>query len=251
MDKNIPDDKLLKYLDNEMDTSERQKFEALLEEDPSLKVQMENLITARTVVNYYGLFKKISNVRQQLQLSETPKINKQRARVLTMRKVIKISFAAAACIILILVGVVSYTIYNLTPDKVFNESYVPYSVANTRSDKNKAGTIEQAYASNDLNKVIQLNSPLVTDEEKLLVGMAALKRNNLNLAIDQFKKLLAEPGNSFRQDAEYYLGLSYVKAKNYDGALTLLIKIHNDKGHLYNAQVPSKVLRDVKWLKWK
>ena len=72
------------------------------------------------------------------------------------------------------------------------------------------------------------------------VGQAAL-----------FFQNLATGSSDFKQDAKFYLSLSYLKEKNYDKAADLMEKIASEPAHLYRQQITTDVLKDVEGLRRK
>jgi hypothetical protein len=62
---------------------------------------------------------------------------------------------------------------------------------------------------------------------------------------------LNRAGSPYKEDAEFYLGISYIKSRDYDKALDLLEPIENNKDHLYHNQVKPSLIRHIHMLKWK
>ena len=52
-------------------------------------------------------------------------------------------------------------------------------------------------------------------------------------------------------ETEYYLFLSYIRDRDYNAALAIMEKIKNDPGHIYHKKVTSKLIRQVKLLRWR
>ena len=74
-------------------------------------------------------------------------------------------------------------------------------------------------------------------------------------SIRAFKKVIddnkAAGSAVFRDEAEYYLALTYIRNRDFDFALDLLRNIAENQGHLYNKQVTVNLIRQVKLLKWR
>jgi hypothetical protein len=254
MDRDIPNNDLLRYFDKQMNASEQQLFEKKLEDDPLLKQELEKLQLLNNAIKYYSINSQVNEIRKlyEVQGHLNEKVDTGKAKVFKMSKALRVSIIAAASIILVLSGAVTYTIYQLSPGKVFNESYVSYNINSSRSSQNRNTRIEDAYSNGDFNTVIKLSdeSPL-TYQDELLKGISYMQLNLLPDAIIQFNRILNEKESNFKQDAEYYLALTYIKDNDYKNALPLLIKIRENKSHLYHNQVTQKIIREVKLLKWK
>jgi hypothetical protein len=254
MDKDIPNEDLLKYIDKEMTSSEEQVFEERLQTDPVLKQELEKLLLIKNAVAYYGIYNQVKDARalKEAELNQSKNIPGKKAKVIKMSKPLRISLIAAASILLILTGSLSYFIIQLSPDKVFNENYVSYNVNSLRSSQNKMTKVEEAYFNRDFNDAIKSGSESnLTPQDELLKGISYLQLNQLPAAIELFNKILRENDNNFKQDAEYYLALTYIKNKEYTNALPILLRIRRNTNHLYYNAVTQKLIRDVKILRWK
>jgi hypothetical protein len=65
----------------------------------------------------------------------------------------------------------------------------------------------------------------------------------------RFFERLANTDNDFRQDAEFYLSLSYLKEKRYPQVLILFKKINENPAHLYHEQIDKEMIEDVESLR--
>ncbi|HWJ90855.1 MAG TPA: hypothetical protein VNR87_07070, partial [Flavisolibacter sp.] len=81
-----------------------------------------------------------------------------------------------------------------------------------------------------------------------LLGISYLEVNNPPAAVQQFDIIRSGSDPTFREDAEFYLALAFIKNKQPSKALPLFEKIFNDKTHLYHQQVTEETIRDVKSL---
>ena len=90
---------------------------------------------------------------------------------------------------------------------------------------------------------------------EFLCGAAALEVKDNSKAIKCFKEVLDMNRRSqqpvLNDESEFYLSLGYIRNGDYDFALALLNKIHDDVNHKYNKEVTGKLLRQVKMLKWR
>lgn len=253
MDKDLPiEDDLQRYFDKEMNATEQQAFEKKLQTDPLLQQQLERLKLLSDSISYYGILNQVKEVRK-LQEAEIKKAKAtSETKVIRMNKTWRMAIIAAASIILIISLGITYTIYQLSSDKVFAENYVPYTINNTRSGQNQNTKVEEEYARGNFKNVISLSAQgSLTNQDELLEGISFMQLNQWQNAIAQFRKIVTENENSFKQDAEYYLALTYIKNNEYSNALPLLEKIKADPDHLYHNQISQKLIREVKLLQWK
>lgn len=239
------EDVLIKYLDGEMTEAEKRKFEAALEKDVALRQQLESLRLTKNAVQYYGLHQAVASVRSEWESMEHNKGSK----VISMRKFLRPALTAAACLILLAAGIFGYQLYQLSPEKVYNESFVGYTVSATRGNAGLQTTIATAYQQKDFKKVVASNT--ATPQDKLLVGLSYMQLHNFLAAIQQFNTILNSNENAYKQDAEFYLALSYLRNKQYNEALQIFEQIRENPTHLYHDQVSAKTIRELKWLKWK
>ncbi|MBD0333059.1 MAG: tetratricopeptide repeat protein, partial [Chitinophagaceae bacterium] len=99
--------------------------------------------------------------------------------------------------------------------------------------------------------VVQFSkNKILTDEDKLLIGISYLQLNNLSSAISVLAPITVRE-NNFKQDAEYYLALAYLKNEDYDKALDLMQAIKSNPQHVYHQKFSDKFIRKVRMLKWK
>ncbi|BDD06607.1 hypothetical protein [Aureibacter tunicatorum] len=87
-------------------------------------------------------------------------------------------------------------------------------------------------------------------EEILLAGVAALELNQPDYAIDIFKYIDVE-NNEWGEIAEWHLGLAYLKIENFESALRIFNKIHQDVDHAYHGKVSNFDLFKILMIKSK
>jgi len=187
-----------------------------------------------------------------------PVANLQIGKRMAARRIIRYSIAAAAAVVLIVAVIMAYNFYNLSSNKVFLSNYHSYEL-NTAGDgdSTQVSPIEKAYREKDFKKAVGLISQQrsLSVKERFLAGMAYMELGNNAKAIEELKKVIAgnkDAKNSlFRDQAEYYLALTYIRDKDYDFALDMLRSIKENPGHLYNKKVTGKLIRHVKLLKWR
>jgi tetratricopeptide (TPR) repeat protein len=85
--------------------------------------------------------------------------------------------------------------------------------------------------------------------------MAWLQLYNYDRCISGLRKIIdknQETGTrTMNEEAEYYLALAYIANKDFDLALPLLNKMHDNPDHKFHDRISAKLIRQVKMLKWR
>ena len=242
-------EQLMRYLDGELSETERTQIEAQLAKDPDLRMELENLQLSREAVRQFGLRQDVTAIRRQMLAETSP-----RASSINMaRKITRYSLAVAASLLLLVVGITGYNFYKLSPDKLYDKHYQPYELSTSRNQA-RGTKIEQAYKGKNYEWVIKLGKQSNDPAELFLTSMAWLHKSEPANAIVTLRKILSHPtagDELWKEEAEYYLALAYIKNKDYDFALELLNKIHENPAHLHYPDVSGKLIRQVKMLKWR
>ncbi len=247
-------EKLVQYLDGEMQGAEKISFEQELAADKKLQDELDSLKATREAIKLYGLQQKVSGIHQQMmQEMQTPV-----KKMSPTRRIIRYSIAAAASVILIVGGIIAYNFYNLSSGKVFASNYHSYELSTLRDgDTLQFSAVEKAYREKDYKKAVELIShqSSIPVKETFLAGMSYMELGNNARAIEELKKVIirneTDKTNLFKDEAEYYLALTYIRNRDYDFALDLLRRIKENPGHLYHEKVTGKLIRQVKMLKWR
>jgi outer membrane protein assembly factor BamD (BamD/ComL family) len=93
--------------------------------------------------------------------------------------------------------------------------------------------------------------PLLTDNDKLLTGLAYLQREDYTAAIKKLEPLANNFKSPYRQQAEFYLALTYLKNEDYDRCIVRMEHIAYTPSHPYHKYIPGSTIQDIKMLKWK
>ena len=174
-----------------------------------------------------------------------------------IRSIIRYSITIAASILLIVVCIVGYNFYRLSPGRLFAENYTVYELTTTgnRNDSTES-KIEKAYREKKYAGVINLNrNSVLSIKDVFLTGMSYLETNDLSKAISNFQVVIAEVKDDktsvLKDPSEYYLALAYLKNNDYDQAIELMNAIHDNSSHLYKGKFSRKYINKVKRLKWR
>jgi hypothetical protein len=175
-------------------------------------------------------------------LKEKAQAASRPARILT---------AALSLILLLIFAWKGYRFYQLSPQTMFKELYVPFAVSG--SPQPNLNTVENYYAQGNYIAVTLLSKkgrPL-NDREKLLTGLAYLKRHDYTNSIKWLEPAANNFKSPYRRQAEYYLALTYLINEDYDRCIERMEHIASDPAHPYSHLITEDTIDDVKVLKWK
>jgi tetratricopeptide (TPR) repeat protein len=236
---------LIRYLDGELSLQEQADLQERLRTDRELQRQLESLQITMQAIRQYGAIQAVGNVHQEM-MKELKQ--KQQPGVIHFSKYIRYTLAAAACLLLLFVGSKLLT-PSVSPEKIYQDAFVDYNVSTARGSITNSSLIEQQYQQKNYAAVTSsIRSRKLSAKDSLLIGLSYLQTNKPSQAAGFFERL-ANTDNDFRQDAEFYLSLSYLKEKRYQQALNLLKKINEDPAHLYHEQIDKEMIEDVESLR--
>lgn len=247
-------DLLVRYMDGDLSVTEKQAVEETLASDAALQAEYQSLQQTRAAVRHYGLRQKVSEVHGEMMEELGPKVRK----LSPGKRFFRYSLAVAASLVLLLGAYLAYHFFTLSPNKVFTSKYRTYETGTFRSGENTESTrAESAFREKDYKEVIRIHNASNdrSPQVEFLCGVAALELNDDAKAIECFREVLdadAQSGQAILKDeAEYYLSLSYIRNRDYDFALPLLQKIKKDPRHKYHSSVSNRLIWKVKLLKWR
>lgn len=252
MDNSTDIEQLMRYLDGEHSEAERKNFEQRLKDDIALKQELENLEMAREAVRSYGLKEKLTGIHGEMMKELAPQVK----RIRVIRRYARISIAIAASILLVFLTIEAVNFYRLSPNKLYSENYTPYELTSLRGEQTTPSLIEKAYDEKRYEEVIRLNNTTVLSiKDIFLTGIAYLETGENLKAISSFQVVITDLGNdkqtALKEAAEYYLALAYLKNRDFDPAIELMSKIHEDPSHLYKEKFTRNFINRVKRLKWR
>jgi TolA-binding protein len=235
----MDEDLLIKYLDNDLEAIEKGLLEERLSSDEKLREKMQSLIMARDAVKYYSLRKQVQEARQKFQ-SERTITTPGSARVVPIRKIIRFSIGIAAAILIIIAGYNSFT--EVSPTKIYADVYVSYDLPATRSSAVSIPQTERLYSEKKYDSILQLQPN--STKEQLLLGLSAMQVGDYAKAIASFKGIVSGQ-NNYRDDAEFYLALSFLRNNQPVDARRIFQSIYNDTLHPYHGRITEKTLKDL------
>lgn len=182
-----------------------------------------------------------------------PTIQNKPRRAPSLGRVLRWLTALCALAVLVFIVVKVYHAYQLSADKIYAESYVPYklSIADI-TDTSTFTTIELFYAEKDYKEVMRQSRNLlsVLDRERLLIGISYLHQEEYLRAISWLTRLAELENNPYQQPAQFYLALTHLKNGDYDRAIEWMQYIIESESHVYKNRFTPQMIADVRLLKW-
>lgn len=244
-------DKLDDYLDNRLDAAEIHEVSEMLSSQPEMRLALEELKLARTVIGMHGLQQSVRDHHQ-----ENMKLARQNDPVAAMKVSWKRNYVsvalrvAAALLVLVVAGSVVQTLL-LGNAGIYQDNYLSYNLPVTRNEEAisqrsmdslfRAGQFEKvinAFAAGDssdnFSRFLTAVSYLETGQEEKAIGL-----------LNGLRKYNEEaPVKSFEQESAYYLALAYIKAGEEKKALAVINEMKADQQHTYRQNFSA-------WDEWK
>lgn len=240
-------ERIEQYLNGKLNSAERERFEQQLQQDAALAAAVENMRATRKALEVYGLRQEIAGIRANMLQKEKSASTKGK-----VRRILYYGSRVAAAVILLMAVTIVYQYMTLSPGRLYEEKSTPYVLRTSRSGEAPPLTgITTAYRAGNMQGAIQafeqLKQPTATDY--FLAGNAYLQQGKGANAIQCFREAQQSP--LFREDAEYYLALSYMQQKDMDNALPLFRQIRRNNDHPYHNRVSSWFYWKLRLLDWK
>lgn len=240
------DDLLVRYLDNELSADERAELESRLRNDSGLRERLTNLQVATEAIKQYGTAQQVSTVHSEMMSELSGKTNSDKS--VGIRRMVRITMAIAASILIVFIGIRLYLSSQVSAETLYEDAFVDFQVSVSRGSAQDFSTIEKAYQAKNYNGVVQsIRSTRLDSKDSLLVGLSYLHVQTPAQAISILQRL-ASADNDFRQDAEFYLALAYLKNKEQEKALPLVEKISGNPMHLYYERFDNEFFEKLKKL---
>lgn len=235
-------EQLIRFLDGEMDQEERDQWDQRLKADADLQDQLHHLKLARQAVQLAGISTKVKGIHEAF-VRQVPEAT-QKAPVVTRMYTRSWMRVAAAIAIFIMLSA-GWWLSQTTNNAIFADHYVDFSVSNSRN-KGNLSAIEQAYSTNQYDKVLALaGEASMPGADSLLAGISMLKTRRFDKAVQWLTAL--QSSAKFHDDASYYLAFAWLGKKEDEKALEILEAIHRDPAHLYHSSVTDALLRKIKY----
>ncbi len=236
------EDLLIRYLDGELSGKEKEDLQMRLQTDKALEEQFINLQVAVQAVRQFGTVQQVNSIHTEM-MKELKK--EQKAPVFSISKAVRYTMGIAAVIFILFIGTKLYLDSQASPDNLYQEAFVDFTVSVTRGFNEPDAQIDKMYQQKRYQSVINSQAGELSSRNILLVGLSYLHLRKPVEAIHHFEKLRAGD-NEYKEDAEFYSLLSYIKNKDYTHALPLAEAILKDPSHLYHKQLNENFLPTLK-----
>ena len=241
-------EKLIQYLDGDLTGSELEGFEKLLSENEGLQHELENLTLAKMAVRSYGLKSQVASVHQEMIQTLKSQSKPSEGKIYPF---IRSTLKYAASIFLVLFSIGIYLYISTSSTKLYNENYRPYKLSIARGEPTSSN-LETAFNSNNYELVISTFKTLTnpTNKDYFLTAKAYLSTHQLEKAVQAFKQVInaPAPNSAFKDDADFYLALTYLENNEPVKAKPIFEKIYSDRDHLYHDRVSYWTLLKLKLL---
>ena len=241
-----------KYVNRELNANEEEQLKILIKEDPEFRKAfvrekaMEAAVKARKKAELRKELRsmvKTARANQKTEQKETEEQQPKKAKVISLQRK-RIVMAIAASVTLLMVSYFAFMNQATDYDSLYADNYrvYRYGLQMNRGDEGAARAGESAYMEGDYQKAIPLFNEALkkTDQEldsigfskdmlNVYMGNAYMNTGDYQNAVDVFEKVLKNNESSFKQDASWYLALSYLKLGEKVKAKALLQQISNTK----------------------
>ncbi|MBD0333466.1 MAG: hypothetical protein ICV66_12515, partial [Chitinophagaceae bacterium] len=126
------DEWVIRYIDGDLSDDQKTEFEAAMQTNHDLREAVERMQLATKAIKFYGIKQQVTNVHQQLLNEKLISTASESAKVFSVTKFLRYTTAAAAVLLIILISIVAYDFYKLSPEELYKENFVGYNVSVAR-----------------------------------------------------------------------------------------------------------------------
>jgi len=244
MENRFDDQKILDYLDGVLEEGDKRLFENELENNSELQERLDLLLFTINAIKLKGYKHTIRQVQQEFIQEKlenkkftpfaTPKLERKKVPLIFWSKV------AAAVSLLVLFGFIFYLLRTDGPS-LYESKYISYEIATERGFSEQENHLEPLFLQGEFRQMFQAiatrDAEQLSARELLLLGNAALELDSATASLTYLRKLdennKTSGTDSFQDEADFFLALTYLKLKDYQAAYQLVDKIRSDERHKY------------------
>ncbi len=219
-----------RYLDGQMQNSEKKWFEAEMEGNPSLRKEME----LRKRVN--GFIEDQDSVAFRKILMDAEKKHRNIAAVrnkVATKRVIQYVAVFAGLMLLGYAGLLFTGNNDTDYASMYSPDYTPLTTARSMSDEMDNAYLKatEFYKSGNYEEAIVWFNKLLNPDMQVefLKGNSYMKISEYREAIVSYTKVVDDNDNLFIEDARFYLSVCYLETEQSDKAKALLEGIMNSE----------------------
>lgn len=238
------------------------KIEQLLEEQAITNVTSEinRHRIAAAALQRYSVLEQVQQVHKDYVGNALNKIKETagdtHAKVIRTQ-VLKWSTRIAAMLILVATGWVGYQYITTGRTELYTEIYQPYNINTDRKDNTETLPNNIIRQFKDKNYTAVINTfrslPVTNNREKFLAAYALQQTGDYQQAGFLLHQIINDNNKTgdrlYNDEAEFYLGLSYLKMKDDKKAFEYFKKINGNSNHTFHERISNWTLMRLKWLK--
>jgi tetratricopeptide (TPR) repeat protein len=228
-----------RYVGGELDEESRRKFEAELKvnRDLALEYNLENdLSKALEQDDMIDFRAKCMEAQEEVNLAE-----KKLVRIVHITR--KYWYAAASVLLigLIVGGMLLFNPGGYSPEKLFRMYYSSETIGPSRSGNVDMVEALRYFSKNDFQAAEALFDEILANDPaniavKYYSGISNIEIKNYPKAIQMFEAIVNNGNNLYIDNAEWYLGLTYLASQQVDKADKIFRGIADNEKHDYNAK---------------
>jgi tetratricopeptide (TPR) repeat protein len=240
-------EKIELYLNNKLSEEEREKLLRLINENPDIKSDVEDIRVIKKLIETYKLEELKNELRKKSVINSLSyKFN----------NFVKSTYSKAAIIFIAVLSIPLIYLFLIKGDTnktLFNEYFQPVTIEfKTRGLPPERGEEIQNAIENYKNNSFGNAAPVFKEyiskhtedyEIKLYLGIALLGNNDIEEARKIFIELLGLEDNYYSEYSEWYLALTYLEEDNINKVKQLLIDIHANNE--YFGESAAKLLKEL------
>ncbi|MEO6347347.1 MAG: tetratricopeptide repeat protein [Aquaticitalea sp.] len=208
-----------RFYNGSMPTEERKVIEARLQQDAKFKTRVEDVKILLFGIEEQALKERLDEFHKELPIKKETKKSDSKVRHFNFRNI-------AAAIVIVMVSATFWLINNPSNERLYDSYFKPDpGLPTTMSSSDNFAFFDAMvnYKQGDYEKAInkwQILQKKAPDNDTInyFLGVAHLANKSENKAIPFLKEVTNSNHKAFKDDAHYYLGLAYLKEKNFKEA---------------------------------
>lgn len=227
-------------------------MEQLIASDADAAREWNYLLAAVDAIQEEGLYEQVGTIKNEWKVQQTQAVKPTGGIVRQLsRNMAKI----AAILVVVAGGAAFYKYATISSGSLYDRYYSSYDL-NTSRGAGDIDKMEKAYQAKDWNAVLtEFNAAKRDNKADFLAGMADLELKRYNDAIEHFEQVIAVNAQTgadyFKDEAQYYLAISWLAKDKVNEALPILEKIRANKDHLFHDKVGHMSFLDLRLVQYK
>ena len=238
-------DLIERYVENKLSAEEKEVFENQLKEDQALR---EETSSFKTVIGGIKSSQRSALLNQIKEVdAEMPKAMKTVSLFdFSMARKESIYWIAASIVLTLCIGGYFFSNQARKSDELFAQYFSPDTLKIKRLSPEVSNQYQKgnyAAAVKALNQLHKSFDDTTNATNLFYKGNAYLALKDPEKAIECFQKVLDSPNGVYKKESEWYLALSYVKAKKFKKARPILKNIASNSSHPYQKDAEDVLLK--------